>query len=204
MLWIRQKRFCNIISKNEQHAQAVVKQNVDRNFSEKVIEWKKRNFLKSYSQVSKNISFRDFVSLTKAFGFILARTQGSHHIFQHIDISELVNIQNVREKAKPYQIKQFLELVEKYNLPLGGKKWKIIISIFSTAMNTMDILLIFQISSIVQRSEKLQTKRSRKLCWLKGHGLPPPTLLIRKYHRQNIDQQFIGSHHNEFLLVEIS
>jgi predicted RNA binding protein YcfA (HicA-like mRNA interferase family) len=60
--------------------------------------------------------------LTKAFGFILARTQGSHHIFQHINISELVNIQNVREKAKPYQIKQFLELVEKYNLPLGGKK----------------------------------------------------------------------------------
>jgi len=58
----------------------------------------------------------------QAFGFRLARTQGSHHIFQHSDIQELINIQHVRGQAKPYQIKQFLELIEKYDLQIGGKK----------------------------------------------------------------------------------
>jgi predicted RNA binding protein YcfA (HicA-like mRNA interferase family) len=57
--------------------------------------------------------------LIEAFGFRLARTSGSHHIFAHPDIPELVNIQNHRGKAKPYQVRQFLELVEQYNLQLG-------------------------------------------------------------------------------------
>jgi hypothetical protein len=34
----------------------------------------------------------------------------------HPDIPELVNLQNVKGKAKPYQLKQLLKIVEKYNL----------------------------------------------------------------------------------------
>jgi len=34
------------------------------------------------------------------------------------DIPELVNLQNVRGQAKPYQMRQFLKLVEKHNLEL--------------------------------------------------------------------------------------
>jgi predicted RNA binding protein YcfA (HicA-like mRNA interferase family) len=83
---------------------------------------KENKLLKKILAGSKNISFRDFVSLVQAFGFQLTRTHGSHHIFQHKDIQEFINIHNVRGKAKPYQIKQFLELIEKYNLQLGGKK----------------------------------------------------------------------------------
>ena len=71
---------------------------------------------------SMNISFKDFVSLLKAFGFQLSRTHGSYYIFKHRNIQELINIQNVRGKVKPYQIKQFLELIEKYDLQIGGKK----------------------------------------------------------------------------------
>jgi predicted RNA binding protein YcfA (HicA-like mRNA interferase family) len=58
----------------------------------------------------------------RAFNFQLARTQGSHNIFQHPGIQELFNIQNVRGQAKPYQIKQFLELIEKYDLQIGEKQ----------------------------------------------------------------------------------
>ena len=58
----------------------------------------------------------------QAFGFQQARTHGSHHIFQHASIQELINIQNVHGQVKPYQIKQFLELIEKYDLPIGEKK----------------------------------------------------------------------------------
>ena len=56
------------------------------------------------------------LKLIEAFGFELSRVNGSHQIFSRTDIPELVNIQNVKGKAKPYQIQQFLILVEKYNL----------------------------------------------------------------------------------------
>ena len=58
------------------------------------------------------------VNLVQGFGFTLSRTDGSHHIFTQPDIPELVNLQNVKGQAKPYQIRQFLKLVEKYNLKL--------------------------------------------------------------------------------------
>jgi predicted RNA binding protein YcfA (HicA-like mRNA interferase family) len=83
---------------------------------------KEKKLLKKILAGSKNISFREFVSLLRAFGFQLARTHGSHHIFQHTGIQELINIQNVQGQAKPYQIKQFLELIEKYDLQIGEKQ----------------------------------------------------------------------------------
>jgi len=71
---------------------------------------------------SKNIRFNDFVGLIEAFGFRLSRINGSHHIFTHPDVQELVNIQNANGQAKPYQIRQFLKLVEQYNLQLEGEE----------------------------------------------------------------------------------
>jgi predicted RNA binding protein YcfA (HicA-like mRNA interferase family) len=67
---------------------------------------------------SKNIAFNDFILLVEGFGFRLARISGSHHIFVHNSVKELVNLQNVNGQVKPYQIKQFMELVERYNLKL--------------------------------------------------------------------------------------
>ncbi|MDQ1354922.1 MAG: hypothetical protein QG657_5231 [Acidobacteriota bacterium] len=67
---------------------------------------------------SKNIRFTEFIHLVEAFGFQLSRIKGSHHIFVHPDVDELVNLQNVNGEAKPYQIKQFLELVEEYDIKL--------------------------------------------------------------------------------------
>ena len=67
---------------------------------------------------SKNIAFGEFTALVEAFGFRLSRTKGSHHIFIHPKIKELVNLQNVHGQVKPYQIKQFMELVERYSLTL--------------------------------------------------------------------------------------
>ncbi len=39
-------------------------------------------------------------------------------IYAHSGITELVNIQNVKGQVKPFQIKQVMELVERYNLKL--------------------------------------------------------------------------------------
>jgi predicted RNA binding protein YcfA (HicA-like mRNA interferase family) len=66
----------------------------------------------------KNVAFSDLRNLIEGFGFRLDRVTGSHHIFVHSGISELVNLQEVKGEAKPYQIRQFLRLVERYNLRL--------------------------------------------------------------------------------------
>lgn len=67
---------------------------------------------------SKNIAFNDFVSLVEGFGFRLSRVSGSHHIFTHPTVKELVNLQNVKGQAKPYQVRQFMDLTERYALSL--------------------------------------------------------------------------------------
>ena len=54
----------------------------------------------------------------EAFGFELKRVSGSHHIFAHPHIPEVANIQEIGGEAKPYQIRQFLRLVGRYNLEL--------------------------------------------------------------------------------------
>jgi hypothetical protein len=70
---------------------------------------------------SRNIRFNEMVGLVQAFGFRLSRVRGSHHIFVHEEIPELVNLQDVNGGAKPYQVRQFLKLVEKHNLKLGDE-----------------------------------------------------------------------------------
>ncbi len=66
----------------------------------------------------QNVSFADMVNLAEGFGFRLQRVSGSHHIFAHPDLTQLLNLQEVKGEAKPYQIKQLLRLVERYNLTL--------------------------------------------------------------------------------------
>ncbi len=78
----------------------------------------RRKLLKKILDGSKNIRFSDMINLAEGFGFSLDRVSGSHHIFIHSGVRELVNLQNVGGQAKPYQIRQFLKLVEKYNLAL--------------------------------------------------------------------------------------
>ncbi len=66
----------------------------------------------------QNLRFAEAIKLAQAFGFQLARIRGSHHIFKRPGVPELLNLQNVGGKAKPYQVQQLLELVESYNLDL--------------------------------------------------------------------------------------
>lgn len=67
---------------------------------------------------SRNVRFSDFVTLVEAFGFELSRVRGSHHIFEHPGIPEILNLQNSKGQVKPYQIRQFLQLIEQYSLKI--------------------------------------------------------------------------------------
>jgi len=80
----------------------------------------KRKLLQKLLSGSKNIRFPEATAIAEAFGFSLDRISGGHHIFLHPDLPELINLQNVKGKAKPYQIKQLLKIIEKYNLHMEG------------------------------------------------------------------------------------
>ena len=82
---------------------------------------KKQKLLQKLLSGTKNVRFTDAVAIAEAFGFQLDRINGSHHIFIHEEIPELLNLQNFKGKAKPYQIKQMLQLIEAHNLQLEGE-----------------------------------------------------------------------------------
>lgn len=69
-----------------------------------------------------NVAFADFRGLVRAFGFRLVHVAGSHFIFTHPKTAGLLNIQEVGGEAKPCQIRQFLRLVERYNLRMEGDR----------------------------------------------------------------------------------
>lgn len=62
-----------------------------------------------------NIAFRDLTNLLYSVGF-RERIKGSHHIFYRDGVDEIINIQAVGNKAKPYQVKQVRNILLKYKL----------------------------------------------------------------------------------------
>ena len=63
-----------------------------------------------------NVSFADLANLVEGLGFQLQRAGGSHRLYAHPDVPEALNIQDAHGEAKPYQIRQLLRLIERYNL----------------------------------------------------------------------------------------
>jgi predicted RNA binding protein YcfA (HicA-like mRNA interferase family) len=81
---------------------------------------RKQKLLRKVLAGGNNIDFDDMVIVVEAFGFSLSRVNGSHHIFENPAIGEQLNLQNKKGKAKPYQIRQFLQIVERHNLSLDS------------------------------------------------------------------------------------
>lgn len=69
-----------------------------------------------------NVAFNDFVRLTEAFGFQERGGKGSHRIFAHSGIPELISLQPLKGQVKPYQLRQFLRLLEDYHLVLEDEE----------------------------------------------------------------------------------
>jgi len=66
-----------------------------------------------------NVRFEELCQAAESFGFKFKGGKGSHRIFVREGVKELLNFQDVRGKAKPYQLRQFIKLIEKYNLVEG-------------------------------------------------------------------------------------
>jgi len=64
----------------------------------------------------KNIRFSEFRSLVSSLGFD-ERIRGDHHIFTHPSVTEILNLQPLRDgMAKAYQVKQVRSIILKYKL----------------------------------------------------------------------------------------
>jgi predicted RNA binding protein YcfA (HicA-like mRNA interferase family) len=69
--------------------------------------------LRGYSD--KNIDFNDLCNFLKRLGFA-EYTRGSHHMFRKEGIEEKINLQREGNNAKPYQVKQVRNIIQKYGL----------------------------------------------------------------------------------------
>jgi predicted RNA binding protein YcfA (HicA-like mRNA interferase family) len=66
----------------------------------------------------RSVSFRDFVALIEAFGFVHSRTKGSHLSYKHPTCPKLMVIQPLGKDAKRYQVREFLDLVREFALQI--------------------------------------------------------------------------------------
>ena len=63
-----------------------------------------------------NVAFSDAQKLLVALGFDELRVRGSHHVYGRPGLPEQLNLQDRRGQAKPYQLRQLVALVRRYDL----------------------------------------------------------------------------------------
>jgi len=61
----------------------------------------------------KGLRFSELLALAACHGWVLDRTEGSHHILKKASEKRLMDFQKAKDgKAKSYQVKQFLNSLE--------------------------------------------------------------------------------------------
>lgn len=72
-----------------------------------------------YQKLKKNpkkVRFEELCRAAELFGFEFRGGSGSHRVFARVGVREILNFQEVKGKAKPYQVRQFIRIIENYNL----------------------------------------------------------------------------------------
>lgn len=70
----------------------------------------------------RNVGFAEFCRLVEAVGFELRRISGSHHIYRHPQVPRPLSLQPRNREAKPYQIAQFVNMVEEFGLRMERRQ----------------------------------------------------------------------------------
>jgi len=76
----------------------------------------KREIYEKLRKNPKNVKFETLCKAAELFGFRFRGGKGSHRIFVKEGVREMLNFQEVKGKAKPCQVRQFLKTIKKYNL----------------------------------------------------------------------------------------
>lgn len=67
----------------------------------------------------KNVDYNIFIRIALELGFIHRQGRGSHEVLGKVGINKRIVIQRKSGKVKPYQVKQFIKMIEKYNMLQG-------------------------------------------------------------------------------------
>ncbi len=77
----------------------------------------KRNKLyEKIKNAPENVRFEEICALAEMAGFIFKAARGSHKSYRRAGVVELLNFQNEGGKAKPYQVRQLLKIIDSYGL----------------------------------------------------------------------------------------
>ncbi len=80
----------------------------------------KRSVYDELKKKSKNMRFERLCGAAELFGFRFRGGKGSHRIYVREGVKEMLNFQNVGGMAKPYQVRQFIKIIDKYKLLTGN------------------------------------------------------------------------------------
>lgn len=75
---------------------------------------KKKKLLKAIRNNPGDIRYDDACRTAELIGFLLRGQSGSHRTYAREGEPVLLNFQNVKGKAKPYQVRQLIEMMDKY------------------------------------------------------------------------------------------
>lgn len=92
------------------------KKDCEKAISNKELKRKKEEIYRELRRNPKNVRFTDLCKAAEIFGFKYRGGKGSHVVYVREGVKEILVFQNVKGKAKPYQVKQFLKIIEKYKL----------------------------------------------------------------------------------------
>jgi predicted RNA binding protein YcfA (HicA-like mRNA interferase family) len=67
------------------------------------------------------LDFSEFQRLLVAFGYRFKRQNGNHMAYRHAKIPDTRIVQPIGKAAKPYQLEQFLDMIEKFRLTMDGE-----------------------------------------------------------------------------------
>ena len=76
----------------------------------------KREIYQKLKRNPADVRFEEICKTAELFGFRFRGGKGSHRIFARAGVREMLNFQEVKGKVKPYQVKQLIRVIEKYNL----------------------------------------------------------------------------------------
>lgn len=76
----------------------------------------KSELLEELKANPKKIRFARVCQIAEAFGFQTRMGTGSHRVYYRDGVREILNFQNEGGWAKAYQVRQFIKIIENYNL----------------------------------------------------------------------------------------
>ena len=72
----------------------------------------KDKLLKKAKNNPKGLRFDELCNLAENFGFVKSGGKGSHVVYTRKGIAEILTFQDAKGEAKPYQVRQFLKILD--------------------------------------------------------------------------------------------